>query len=151
MERLIAGVSMFIAFLVMASLFVPDRTVAQHGSEHPHHEHAGHPPSGHEAPGHETPGHETPGHEAPGHETSSTDPHYGLRSLGTIEDKAYEVQVYATDLGPRYTIYDVTDGSELGVLLTAEKATELFPELRIDVDFSAPNQLMLADPVDERP
>ena len=116
MERLIAGITLGLAFLVMASIFVPERTHA----------------------GGET-GHETP--------AGSTDPHQGLRSLGTLEDDCYRVTIYATTHGPRFSVSDRYEGRELGALLTADQVGRYFPDLLLPgMDFSAPMHLMLVDP-----
>jgi hypothetical protein len=76
----------------------------------------------------------------------STDPHHGLPCIGTLEDRMYHVRAFATDGGPRYSIYDV-QGEELAVLMSAERVAEMFPELQLpDLDFSAPSQIMMVEP-----
>jgi hypothetical protein len=127
MERLIAGITLGIAFLVMASIIVPDPSVAHDGAEGEVEEVEGHPP-------------ET------GFDMPSTDPHEGLRSLGTLESNGYTVEVYATQVGTRYTVCD-SDGFELGTLLTAEQVERYYPELPLPtLDFSATSTIMLAEP-----
>ena len=124
MERVIAGVTLFISFLVMASIFVPESSHA--GDEGSHGAVNGHARDG---------------------DRHSTDPHAGLLSLGSVEEDCYAVHIYATSRGPRYSVYDMTNGEELGVLLSAEKVSEYFPDLPLpELDFSANTQLMLVDP-----
>jgi hypothetical protein len=122
MERLIAAVTLLICFLVMASIFAPGPTQA--GERDGHDQQHLQPEQG-----------------------VSTDPHAGLLSLGMLEDSCYAVHIYATSHGPRYSIYDSTDGEELGVLLSAEQVERYFPELPLSrLDFSATTTLMLAEP-----
>ncbi len=99
-QRLLVILALGAAFIVMASIFVPGRTRA--GAE----------PDTARGP----------------HRSSSTDPHEGLLALGTLENGQYRVHIYATESGPRYSIYDAGTGEELGVLMTAEKVARLFPE-----------------------
>ncbi len=77
----------------------------------------------------------------------SVDPHEGLRSIGELEHRTYHIRVFATDGGPRFSIYDAVDGSEIAALMSAERISELFPELPLDkIDFSSPMQIMMVDP-----
>ena len=122
MERLIAGITLCIAFLVMASIIVPDPTAA-------HDE-----------------GFESTTDGQPPLDVPTTDPHEGLVSLGSLESRGYFVEFYATSVGPRYTVCD-GEGAELGILLSAEQVAEHFPELPLpQVDFSATSTIMLAEP-----
>src|SRR5262245_34241658 len=119
LNRLVVVAVLGAAFLVMASVFSPQRTKA--GDAHS---------SGGAAV------------------SSSSDPHIGLRSLGTIDSSACIVHIYATAEGPRYSIYAKASGDELATLLTAEQATQLMPDLQLETsDFSASDALMLAEPV----
>ena len=123
MERVIAGVTMFIAFLVMASIFVPDPSHAWQVA--------------------------VPGVDGQPSEYFSTDPHEGLPMLGSVEQVRYAVEIYGTELGPRYSVYDTETGESLGVLMTDEQVGMRFPDLPVaDFDFSGPSVLMLAEPID---
>ncbi|MHC5005250.1 MAG: hypothetical protein ACYTJ0_19280 [Planctomycetota bacterium] len=125
-ERLIAGITLGIAFLVMASIIVPDPTEAHDG------DHAA------------TIGPDASHGEGP--DLPSTDPHEGLRSLGSLDCNGYRLDVYATQVGPRYTVCDPS-GDELGVLLTAEQVQAYYPELPLpELDFSASSTIMMAEP-----
>ena len=86
-----------------------------------------------------------------GVDATSTNPHEGLRSLGSLESRAHIVNMYSTPDGARYSIYDRETGRELGVLMTPQRLHEWFPELQLPtVDFSAPTDgrvpLMMAEP-----
>ncbi len=114
-RRSLAVGALALGFLVMASVFVPDRIRAGEG--------VGSGRSG------------------------STDPHKSLLALGTIEDDSYLVRIFATPDGPRYSVYDTIDGSELGVLLTEEQVAKWFPDLPLPtMDFDALGPLMLTEP-----
>ena len=65
MERVVAGICLAFAFLVMASIFSPDSTKADdHGHHDGHHDHL-----------------------------HSTDPHAGLTALGSLQDDRYIVRI----------------------------------------------------------
>lgn len=118
------------AFLIMASVFVPLQSGADDGWRL----------SGERMSTDES---RTPRH--------STDPHEGLKSLGSFEHNKYHIRVFATDGGPRFSIYDAQSEAEIAALLSAKRVTELFPEIPLDgIDFSAPDsapvQIMLAEP-----
>jgi hypothetical protein len=131
MQRLLAGLALIGAFLVMASVFVPLDT----GAEPlvpltPFEPHIPSPQS------------ELDGSAPP---WPSVDPHEGLRSLGSLEQGSYIVFIYATEGGPRYTVYERSNNQEIATLLSAERVQELFPELPLpSIDFSGPRQIMLA-------
>jgi len=142
-ERIVAGLVLGISFLVMASIIVPHSTQAtsnDHAITHPDAIH-------HPAP--------TTAH-TPSHDTSSTDPHEGLAMIGSIEGSCYLVRIYAGETQPLYTVTDLTDGRELGTLMTAEQTAARFPDLPVTtMDFSAddsstfaPRIIMLADPAE---
>lgn len=122
-RRLVVALALAAAFLVMASVFSPQRSkagdVSASGSDRA---------------------------SAP----SSTDPHEGLRSLGTLEGRNCVVKMFATPDGARYSLYEKPTGRELGVLLTPQRVHEWFPELQLPAtDFSAPTgqgPLMMAEP-----
>jgi hypothetical protein len=108
LRRVLVGLGCVLAFMVMASVFSPSQTRAV-------------------------------GPQAKSVQRSasvmssilehSTNPHEGLRSIGTIDDCTYTVHIYATDLGPRYTIIENATGNELGQLLSLEQVEMTFPEL----------------------
>jgi hypothetical protein len=73
-----------------------------------------------------------------------------LSSLGTIEDRGYTICIFATEGGPRYTIYENATGNEMGALLSAEQVHRAFPDLHLpDMEFNGESPLMLAEPVAE--
>jgi hypothetical protein len=112
LERLVAAVAMVLAFLVMASIFTPDPIRAQNGP----------------AP--------LPLVSVPYHAVSS-DPHEGLEFLGELEHLRYHIHIFASDLGPRYTVLDQY-GEALLTLVQAERVAELLPELPVPrLDFRA--------------
>ena len=134
-RRVFAASLLAVAFIVMASVFSPDRTKAEYGS-------------GGRAVNLDSLGSEL--------QPQSVDAHEGLPSLGSIETNSHIVQIYSTDAGPRYSVYDRITRRELGTLLTPEQVSQSFPELRLlDSDFFAPGDdadgmggpLMLADPI----
>src|SRR5687768_488404 len=97
MKRILITLTLGLAFIVMASIFSPDRSRASgnglrrsNNSQRP-----ANPPS--------------------------ADAHQGLNSLGVIETGRYDIAVYATEAGPRYTIIARDTGDEIGTLLTAEQ------------------------------
>lgn len=120
-EKLVAGLALAFAFIVMASVISPTSS---------------------EAVDHDD------GSHAPAHHPLSTDPHEGLTSLGSLEGDKHYIFIYSTELGPRYSVYDATDGTELSVLITAERVAEWYPELPLPtIDFdTADRQIMLAEP-----
>jgi hypothetical protein len=143
-ERLIAAAVLCAAFVVMASIFVPasspasDERADSSGSRSP-------AAAGHEARDSASASHH---HGSVNRHSSgeSTDPHADLISFGQIEDGCYIVQIYATESGPRYSVYDTIDGRELAVLMTAQQVARYFPDLPLeDLDFSTGSLLMRAD------
>jgi len=110
-HRVLAGLGLGSAFLIMASVFSPDRMMAQ----------------------------STPSALRPSAGRGSTDPHAGLQSLGSVESATHAVKIFATEDGPRYSVYSI-DGVELGVLMSAEQVHRFFPELQLpETDFSVPD------------
>ena len=119
LERIFAGVGLCLAFVLMASIFAPDRTQAEE-KERRSLEQSSEP---------------------------STDPHAGLVSLGTIEDDQYVVHIFAGETGPLYSVYDAADGRQLGLLLNAEEVAEWFPQLPIpSMGHPAGPPISMADP-----
>jgi hypothetical protein len=132
LRRLVAASLLAMAFVVMASVFSPDRSQAGNSTN-----------SRNEAGGREL------GAER---ESQTSDAHAGLHSLGSIETSGHLVQIYCTEIGPRYTVFDRLTNRELGTLLTVEQVNQSYPELHLsDADFSASSDLgplMLADPIE---
>jgi hypothetical protein len=121
LERFIAGATLTVLFLMMASVFAPDFTQANPG--------------------------DVPA--APATPPPSTDVHAGLASLGSILDDRYRIEIYADRDEPLYSIYDRLDGRTLGVLLHADEVEEWFPDLPLpDMQFGDGSMLMLAEPSD---
>jgi len=118
MSRLIAGVTLGIAFLIMASIITPHDTTA---SDKPGNIHTDNLPS--------------------------TDPHYGLPSMGSIESLQYIVEMYRTDVGPRYSVRNREDGEIIATLRTAKQIEQEFPDIPLaKMDFSHSATLMMVDP-----
>ena len=118
-EKLIAGLSLGFAFIVMASIITPSDTTAEN-VEHGNHRNSGH---------------------------FSTDPHMGLTSLGSIENGNYLMKIFSTDLGPRYSIYNRKTNELLATLITSEKVQERFPDLPLQtMDFTTPEILQFTGP-----
>lgn len=118
-EKLVAGLSLGFAFIVMASIFSPAHTVAEN--------------TGHEQ------------HGDPGH--FSTDPHEGMTSLGSIENGNYRMMIYGTDFGPRYSIYNIETDELLATLISSEKVQERFPDLPLQtMEFTTPDILLFTNP-----
>ncbi len=119
-ERLLVGVVLVIAFLFMASVFMPGSSRAQFEGDEG---------------------------EVDSRAYSSAALE-GLLSLGELEHRQYRVKVFATTGGPRYNVFD-RDGVEVGTLLTSEQVAQWFgedlplPKLRADT----PQQLMHAEPL----
>lgn len=131
LKRILITLSLGLAFIVMASIFTPDRSRASQDSLAPR----------------------TSGKvQRRTGDASSTDAHKGLNSLGVMETGRYIIAIYATDTGPRYTITARESGEELGTLLTVEQVLQLLPEVDVStLDFSAESgksqPLMMADPM----
>jgi hypothetical protein len=133
MRRIVATIVCLAAFLVMASIFVPAASPAAR------------------APGAEPADEVGSGAAPPRHEEwPSADPHEGLRSLGSLEAGEYLVTIYATSVGPRYTISQLPSHEELGALLSLDQVERSFPDLplrRLVADDGS--ALMLAEPMGE--
>ena len=122
MERLLATAALAVAFVIMASVFVPERS---RGGE------AGPMASDTDA--------RTP---------SAVRDQFA--PLGTLETGRYRVEIFGTSEGPRYSVYDAAGGEELGSLMTAEEVAEWFQDLPLPaVDFSAGGSLLMSETEDE--
>jgi len=120
-HRVLAVLGLGSAFLIMASVFSPDRMMAQNAPT-------------------------ASSSRRPAPVVESTDPHEGLQSLGSVESATHVVKIFATEGGPRYSIY-TNDGVELGVLMSAEQVNRFFPDLQLPgTDFSVPTTDELAGP-----
>jgi hypothetical protein len=134
-RRAFVGGLLAAAFVVMASVFSPDRSQADETS---------------------MPSISDSGVIAIEAPPGSADAHAGFQSLGTIETAAYLVQIYSTQSGPRYSVYDRNSRVELGTLLNEEQVQTGFPEIMLPrTDFSMPvengefGSLMIAEPIDQ--
>ena len=140
LRRVLATVACVAAFAVMASVFSPDRSRAGDVNN----PWPGVPPRSVE--------YASPvagGAERDLAEPESVDPHQGLQSLGSIEDRGYTVRIYATQAGPRYSVYERASGRECGALLTESQVHQAFPDLQLPtMEFNGNPSLMLAEPSD---
>lgn len=119
LKRIALTLGLGAAFIVMASVFSPERTRASDNVRSPS--------SSRELRRNSNP----PADD-------SADAHQGLRSLGEIESGKYAISIFATDQGPRYTITEIDGGEEIGTLLTPAQIEQLLPELDLkSLDFSA--------------
>jgi hypothetical protein len=121
LQRVLAAAGLVVAFVFMASVFSPSDTRAGQNA----------------VPIARIPAGAAQNVGAPKSTRSpSTDAHAGLASLGEIQTNAYVVRIYSTDLGPRYTILDSDDSSELATLMSAADVAQFFPELPLsEIDF----------------
>ena len=119
-ERLLVIMTLTLAFLFMASIFVPDESRAGN----------------------------TRTADDPGTSLPSADAHDGLSSLGELKGVRHTVKIFATSEGPRYSIYD-TDGVEIGTLLSIRQVRQHFDDDLPLGEFQAdaPVQLMHAEPI----
>jgi hypothetical protein len=140
-ERIVAGLVLGVAFLVMASIIVPHDTQATPS------EHAVAQPDAHRGAASNI--------ARTTSDINSTDAHEGLFEIGSIESTCYLVRIYTGEAQPLYTVIDITDGRELGTLLTAEEVETYFPDLPINtMEFDRLNQpigprvIMFTDPAE---
>lgn len=119
-ERLLVIVTLTLAFLFMASIFVPDESRAGN----------------------------TPIADDPDTSLPSANAHDGLSSLGEIKGVRHTVNIFATPDGPHYTIFDA-DGVEIGTLLSMRQVIRHFGDDLPLEEFQAdaPVQLMHAEPI----
>ncbi len=109
-RRILIAIPMVVAFLVMASVFTPDRTQAIERRAAPATDNAVEPRE---------------------NDKASTDPHTGLTPLGALETTDYTIEIYAGEDGPRYTVIDDGSGAYLATLITVEKVAEFFQDLQL--------------------
>ncbi len=119
-ERLLVIVSLSLAFLFMASVFVPNESRAGNAQTV----------------------------DDPGISLPSVDAHAGLYSMGEIKGLRQTVKIFATPDGPRYSIFD-TDGVEIGTLLSIRQVIQHFnDDLPLgEFQADAPVQLMHVEPI----
>jgi len=118
-ERLLVIVSLTLAFLFMASVFVPNESRAGNAQTV----------------------------DDPGASLPSVDAHAGLSSLGEIKGVRHTVNIFATSDGPRYTIFG-PDGMEIGTLLSMRQVIQHFDDLPLgEFQADAPVQLMHTEPI----
>ena len=145
-KRIAITVALGLAFIVMASIFKPDRSTAGNGQRAINRSQPSAVPV-------RQPGDRAASAEGIGLATLSADAHAGLQSLGVVESGRYLIAIFSTDVGPRYTIVDAQSQHELGTLLSPEQVRLLLPEIDLKgMDFSAPTgmqPLMLAEPRDD--
>lgn len=109
-RRILMAIPMVVAFLVMASVFTPDRTQANERRAAPVDANAAEPGE---------------------RDDASPDPHAGLTPLGALETTDYTIEIYAGRDGPRYTVIDEGSGAYLATLITVEKVAEYFQDLQL--------------------
>ena len=141
-ERVIAGLVLGVAFLVMASIIVPHDTQATPNG-----------PSRTSRLNRDR--YSMPVYTQPrdSFTASSINPHEGLFEIGSIESDCYLVRIYSGASEPLYTVIDLYDGSELATLFSAEHVEAMFPDLPITtMDFgtptgsTSPRYIMLSEP-----
>ena len=82
------------------------------------------------------------------YKSHSASPYTGMTSLGRIEGTQYNVEIFATTIGPRFSVCGI-DGQELATLMTRKQVTRYFGEdLPLpDLQANSPLQLMHAEPI----
>lgn len=124
LERVAAGVVLSLMFLLMASVFVPEPSLA-------------HTDNGVRRGGTA----ESVEPIAPRNAIDAVtveSAHASLTPLGVLEAGPYRIQIMATEDGPRYTVRRTADDAVLGLLLTPWQVEERFPTLPLpNLDFSA--------------
>ena len=141
MRRLVAVIAVVFAFGVMGSMFVPQHSEA----------HDGIPPRSVEYDDHQQryPRGMEPPIEAEGDiaDASPIDP-LDAHLIGSFEGREYQIDVYATDDGPRYTVYAVGASQPLVLLASSESISETLPDLTLPEIAEAPErkQIMLFAP-----
>jgi hypothetical protein len=143
LKRIAITVALGMAFVIMASIFRPDDSTASDGRRSINRNNPAAVPA-------RQPAENAGASDGVGLAALSADAHAGLQSLGIFESGRHMIAVFATDVGPRYTIIDARSQRELGTLLSAEQVRQLLPEVDLKAtDFSAPvdmQPLMLAEP-----
>ena len=124
--RILTAIAMVIGFLFMASVFTPDRSQAEF----------------------KLPASDPGQSNSPYNKSYSDSSYTGMTSLGRIEGTLYNVEIFATPIGPRYSVWGV-DGQELATLMTHKQVTQYFGEdLPLpDLQANSPLQLMHAEPI----
>ncbi len=124
--RLLTAIALAIGFLFMASVFTPDQSQAEFAQPDSYPDQSSNPYI----------------------DNHSANPHAGMTSLGRIEGALYNVEIFATTIGPRFSVWGI-DGQELATLMTREQVTRYFGEdLPIpDLQANSPLQLMHAEPI----
>lgn len=123
--RLVTAIAMAIGFLFMASAFTPDRSLAEFTQ-----------------PGSDL------NQSTSLYKSHSASAYTGITSLGRIEGTQYDVEIFATSIGPRYSVWGI-DGQELATLMTRKQVTRYFGEdLPLpDLQANSPLQLMHVEPI----
>lgn len=124
--RLLTAIALAIGFLFMASVFTPVQSQAEFKSTTSQ---LSQPSSSN-------------------NKNYSTSPYTGMTSLGRIEGTIYTVEIFATPIGPRFSVWGL-DGQELATLMTRKQVTRYFGEdLPLhDLQANSPLQLMHAEPI----
>ncbi len=132
MERVIAGIALGLAFLVMGSIFVPGRSSAEEEQTH------GAASHNQQAP------HSGDARAASSRSEADSGP---LLSLGSVDDGCYTVTIFASDAGPLYSVFSDEEGREIAALLSEDQLRTYFPELDLPwLTQERRRVLMLADP-----
>ena len=122
LKRLLAGLTLCAAFLLMASIFVPDFSQAHERDP------------------------------MPDELLLPVTDEPALPSLGTIENGQYRVHIHVGDDGPRYSVFRLDDGRQIASLLTADQIARRFPDLPIPtMDFIALPTLSSAETTEVPP
>ena len=126
LPRLLTTITLVIGFLFMASVFTPDPSQADFSQVDSDLSQSNNPYM----------------------DSHSASPYTGMTSLGRIEGKIYNVEIFATPIGPRFSVWG-TDGQELATLMTRKQVMRYFGEdLPLpDLQANSPLQLMHAEPL----
>ncbi len=126
LPRLLTALALAIGFLFMASVFTPDPSQAEFAK----------------------PASDLSQSNSPFNKSHSASPYTGMTSLGRIEGTQYNVEIFATPIGPRFSVWGI-DGQELATLMTRKQVTRYFgEELPLpDLQANSPLQLMHVEPI----
>lgn len=154
MQRFVAVAVVAVGFVVVASLFSPDQSEAaddrhrdwttEHATTEARSRDTGTEQRGTAALHSD----QTASDAHAAADWASEDAHAGLACLGTIEGVTWDVQIYQTALGVRYTVIDRSTGVEHATLITAQQVVEFFPDLPLPAMDLSGEALMLAAPQD---
>lgn len=124
--RLLTVFALAIGFLFMASVFTPDESQAEFTQSASDPSQSG----------------------SPYMDSHSASPYTGMTSLGRIEGTQYNLEIFATTIGPRFSVWGL-DGQELATLMTREQVMLYFGEdLPLPgLQANSPLQLMHAEPI----